>query len=292
MGKQREEGFKVQFSDCIAEFATRALLYEVSVTPKPGLVDRANAGSHQDMDFYTFLNSAVSLTPYFRKMTEVGTDLSSGKPEETFFKLQEIGKAAEAAMYRVTENVNTHKGAIFSLGILCGAAGRLRGNGKKLCPEALTEECIHMTKVPIEYFFETMGDEPDTAGCRFYRKYGIKGIRGEVMTGFPSVLKEGLPVLEELLDNGYSFDRAGSIALLHLITATVDTNMITRSDYLTCMRIRKRLQKLISGNQILSTAMIEALDEEFIRNNISPGGSADLLAVSWFLHFIKSERIE
>ena len=292
MGKQREEGFKVQFSDCIAEFATRALLYEVSVTPKPGLVDRANAGSHQDMDFYTFLNSAVSLTPYFRKMTEVGTDLSPGKPEETFFKLQEIGKAAEAAMYRVTENVNTHKGAIFSLGILCGAAGRLRGNGKKLCPEALTEECIHMTKVPIEYFFETMGDEPDTAGCRFYRKYGIKGIRGEVMTGFSSVLKEGLPVLEELLDNGYSFDRAGSITLLHLIVATVDTNVITRSDYLTCMQIRKRLQKLISGNEILSTAMIEALDEEFIRNNISPGGSADLLAVSWFLHFIKSERIE
>ena len=292
MGKQREEGFKVQFSDCIAEFATRALLYEVSVTPKPGLVDRANAGSHQDMDFYTFLNSAVSLTPYFRKMTEVGTDLSPGKPEETFFKLQEIGKAAEAAMYRVTENVNTHKGAIFSLGILCGAAGRLRGNGKKLCPEALTEECIHMTKVPIEYFFETMGDEPDTSGCRFYRKYGIKGIRGEVMTGFPPVLKEGLPVLEELLDNGYSFDRAGSITLLHLIVATVDTNVITRSDYLTCMQIRKRLQKLISGNEILSTAMIEALDEEFIRNNISPGGSADLLAVSWFLHFIKSERME
>lgn len=292
MGKQREEGFKVQFSDCIAEFATRALLYEVSVTPKPGLVDRANAGSHQDMDFYTFLNSAVSLTPYFRKMTEVGTNLSPGKPEETFFKLQEIGKAAEAAMYRVTENVNTHKGAIFSLGILCGAVGRLRGNGKKLCPEALTEECIHMTKVPIEYFFETMGDEPDTAGCRFYRKYGIKGIRGEVMTGFPSVLKEGLPVLEELLDNGYSFDRAGSITLLHLIVATVDTNVITRSDYLTCMQIRKRLQKLISGNEILSTAMIEALDEEFIRNNISPGGSADLLAVSWFLHFIKSERME
>ena len=292
MGKQREEGFKVQFSDCIAEFATRALLYEVSVTPKPGLVDRANAGSHQDMDFYTFLNSAVSLTPYFRKMTEVGTDLSPGKPEETFFKLQEIGKAAEAAMYRVTENVNTHKGAIFSLGILCGAAGRLRGNGKKLCPEALTEECIHMTKVPIEYFFETMGDEPDTAGCRFYRKYGIKGIRGEVMTGFSSVLKEGLPVLEELLDNGYSFDRAGSITLLHLIVATVDTNVITRSDYLTCMQIRKRLQKLISENEILSTAMIEALDEEFIRNNISPGGSADLLAVSWFLHFIKSERME
>lgn len=112
------------------------------------------------------------------------------------------------------------------------------------------------------------------------------------MTGFPSVRKEGLPVLEGLLDKGYSFDRAGSITLLHLITATVDTNVITRSDYLTCMRIRKRLQKLISGNQILSTAIIEALDEEFIRNNISPGGSADLLAVSWFLHFIKSERME
>ena len=195
-------------------------------------------------------------------------------------------------MYRVTKNVNTHKGAIFSLGILCGAAGRVRGNGKELCPEVLIEECIHMTKVPMEYFFETMGDKPDTAGCRFYRKYGIKGIRGEVMTGFPSVRKEGLPVLEGLLDKGYSFDRAGSITLLHLITATVDTNLITRSDYLTCMRIRKRLQKLISGNQILSTAIIEALDEEFIRNNISPGGSADLLAVSWFLHFIKSERME
>ena len=83
MVKQREEGFKIQFTDRIAEFATRALLYEVSVTPKPGLVDRANAGYHEDMDFYTFLNSAVSLTPYFCEMVETGILLSSAKPEET-----------------------------------------------------------------------------------------------------------------------------------------------------------------------------------------------------------------
>lgn len=112
------------------------------------------------------------------------------------------------------------------------------------------------------------------------------------MAGFPSVYKEGLPVLTKLLKNGYSFDRAGSITLLHLIVETIDTNIISRSDYKTCMEIRKELKNQISEDRTFTTAMIEELDQKFIEQNISPGGSADLLAVSWFLYFLENEKVE
>lgn len=289
MEKEKSK-FLVEFSNEIAEYATKALLYEVSVTPKPGLVDRKNQGSHKDMDYYTFLDSAVALTPYFKSMTELGQITSTERPETTFYRLQDLGKEAEAVMYQATGYVNTHKGAIFSLGILCGALGRLKGTGEKLLTENLVKECVRMTKAPIEYFFETMKPEMNTAGCRLYRKYGIQGIRGEVASGFLSVRKEGLPVLKELLERGYSYDRAGSITLLYLIAETIDTNIITRSDYEMCMKIKNQLKRLIKEKDVITTAMLEKIDQKFIEYNISPGGSADLLAVSWFLYFLENRN--
>ena len=112
-------------SKTIARLACQALLYEVATTPKPGLVDRANSGSHRDMDFFTFQASAAALWPYFARCAEIGMDTHSLPPEETFSRLRTPGKLAEGDMLRATAGVNTHKGAIFSMGILCGALGRL-----------------------------------------------------------------------------------------------------------------------------------------------------------------------
>jgi len=110
----------------VAALAVRALLYEVNTTPKPGLVDRNNCGSHKDMNTFTFLNSAAALWPYFHQCAKTGyysTETGSA-PAEVFSSLRKHGRAAELTMYHATGGVNTHKGAVFSLGIICAAAAR------------------------------------------------------------------------------------------------------------------------------------------------------------------------
>ncbi len=100
-------------------------MYEVCTTPKPGLVDRHNNGSHRDMDLFTFLDSTTALLPYWHQAVSIGQETAGLLPEETFARLREAGLAAERAMFRATGGVNTHKGAVFSLGCVLGAAGRL-----------------------------------------------------------------------------------------------------------------------------------------------------------------------
>lgn len=279
--------FFSKFTEEIAGIAVKALMYEVTVSPKPGLVDRFHNGAHVDMDFYTFLNSIVALIPHFTTMVNFGFLSSKESPKQTFRRLRYEGIHAEVDMYRVTGQVNVHKGAIFSIGILCGAVGRLKGNDKKLTIDNILKECVAMTKEFLDNFFKEIEKKPMTAGGRFYREYGIKGIRGEVASGFPTVQKIGLPVLKEMLQQGYTNDVAGAVTLLYLLMEAADTNVIARSNYDTYMRIKHKLNILLSKNQYPNIDLIKELDADFVRKNISPGGSADLLAVCWFLYFIE-----
>ena len=108
-----------------ARLAVRALLYEVTTTPKPGLVDRRNSGSHRDMDVFTFMDSAAALYPYFEACTRTGRETAEQPAPETFAALRPLGCEAEGEMLDATGGVNTHKGAVFSVGIVCAALGRL-----------------------------------------------------------------------------------------------------------------------------------------------------------------------
>ena len=125
--------FQEQDSRRIAELACRSLLYEVCTTPKPGLVDRRNSGSHKDMDCFTFMSSAASLWPYFQKCAQMGMETAQEPPKETFRRLRWAGKIAGYDMNQATNGVNTHKGALFSIGILYGALGRLPREKCKSC---------------------------------------------------------------------------------------------------------------------------------------------------------------
>lgn len=117
--------FAARDRETLAAMAGRALLYEVCTTPKPGLVDRWNNGSHRDMDVFTFMDSTTALLPYFKKAVEIGQETAGEPPARTFRRLREAGLRAEKAMFCATKGVNTHKGLIFSLGCILGAAGRL-----------------------------------------------------------------------------------------------------------------------------------------------------------------------
>lgn len=279
----------VENADCAdaARLACQALLYEVATTPKPGLVDRRNSGSHGDMDFFTFQASAAALYPYYAQCVKIGRETED--PRETFRRLRLPGKLAEGEMRHATGGVNTHKGAIFSMGILCGALGRLEREQWKH-PQRVLAECAAMTAGLTSRDYENLTPETaKTVGQRLYLTYGITGVRGQAEAGFPAVLNIGLPKLEAGLAQGKSINQSGCAALLAMLAQTVDTNMIHRGGYEAQQETMRELSTLLEAEPFPSEETLDALDEQFIQRNLSPGGTADLLAMVYLLHFLKEE---
>ena len=183
--------FKKADSERFAQIATQSLIKEARTTPKPGLVDMDNNGSHKDMDLDMFIKSANALTPYFGKCVEIGQNFADN-PEGIFPKLRREGLLAEQALYSATGGINTHKGAIYSMGIICGALGIL-WTAEKPVPhtDEIFSMCSRITKEAVKTDFQNM--DSFTAGGRLYLEKGIRGIRGEVSEGFPSVKNIALP---------------------------------------------------------------------------------------------------
>lgn len=273
-------------TEFVATRAWLALNKEVTTTPKPGLVDRNNRGSHPDMGMKHFFASNNALRPYFCKFTEAGFLTRDLDPRETFQAIRRIGKEAEDAMLRATHGVNTHKGAIFSLGILCAAAGRLAPENWQA--DKLLSECADMAQgVTAEDFAGITPENAKTAGEKLFALHGITGVRGQAEAGFPAVRDVGLPTLRRALREGHSLNDAGAVTLLHLLAAIDDTNLIHRSNRETQLKIKKDLTVLLQETPFPSMQTICHMDEEFIKRNLSPGGSADLLAMTYFLLFLE-----
>ncbi len=281
--------FAAQDRDAIAGQAARALLYEVCAAPKPGLVDRLNNGSHRDMDIFTFIDSTTALLPYLRQAVEIGQETADLPPEETFRRLRRAGLAAERAMFAATGGVNTHKGAIFSLGTVCAAAGRL-WTPETPRPDmgALLPVCAAMCRQAVEADFAAMASgEGHTAGARFYLQYGLRGIRGELADGLPSIGDVGLPALKAALEAGATLEQAGAAALAALMAHVKDTNLLARGGQEGQQWAAQTAGALESP--VPDRAALEALDREMTERNLSPGGCADLLAITYFLHFCSDQ---
>ena len=270
----------------IGVWATQSLLDEVCTSPKPGLVDRNNSGSHRDMDIFTFMASAAALSPYFQHCAGIGMETANLAPEETFRQLRIAGLRAEQDMFAATGGINTHKGAIFTIGILCGAAGRLWRPTENWSADGLCREISAMTKTAMEEDFRHGGD---TVGQRLYAQRGIPGIRGEAAKGLPSVAEIGLPVYCRCLENGHGKNEAGAITLLHLIADVEDTNMLSRGGQEGAAAGTAWAVELIRDGREPSLEEIAELDVSFIRRNLSPGGCADLLAAVYFLAKLTEE---
>ena len=274
-----------QAAEQIGALAVKSLLFEVCTTPKPGLVDRLNNGSHRDMDLFTFLASCAALQPYFTGCALAGIQSASAAPRTLLEQLRFWGKQAEQTMLRATKGINTHKGAIFTLGILCAAAGRLEDSQR--CPEAICAQAAAMTQGIVKTDLE--GADSQTTGEKLYAQYGITGIRGQAEAGFPVLLQVGLPTLEAGLSNGLSLEESGCAVLLHLMCAITDTNLIARSDLDTQKAVCREVGMLLAQTPFPSAEALERLNDSFIQRNLSPGGSADLLAATYFLQFLKTD---
>ena len=270
------------FADQVAKQAVGALITEVCITPKPGLVDRANSGAHRDMDIFTFVDSSLALFPYFREITAYSLTYD-GTCDGLLPKLVPRGIQAEQDMLLATGGVNTHKGAIFSLGILCAAVATQAKQRDTAGEAVLQDACIALAAGRTRA--KTLPVNDVTNGTRIYAQYGLNGVLGEAAAGFPHVFNLALPRFREQIKRGNTIETAGVVALLHLIAHLDDTNIIARCGLEKLREVQamvsSALAKLSKDQSDLQyRAYAKELDSMFIQRGISPGGCADLLAAT------------
>jgi triphosphoribosyl-dephospho-CoA synthase len=269
----------------IPSYAHQALLTEVMLTPKPGLVDQRNSGAHRDMNLQTFLASARAIEPWWSRFVALG-HACAHMPARDFLPLaRPAGVLCEQAMFGATGGINTHKGAIFSLGLLCSAAGRLLGKGVELDRERICSEVAQICVGLVDR--DLTGEQtPTTAGERSFRRYGITGARGEAASGYAMVRTVALPVYDCVRRQGFSESVVLLQVLLHLLAVNEDTNLISRGGLDGLNYVRDYASKLLREGGVLTQeglTKLKAFDDELIARHLSPGGSADLLAITWFL---------
>lgn len=259
----------------IADLAHRALIDELEAWPKPGLVSPLDSGSHDDMDAGTLRRSAGAIAPFFAELVEAG---AAGAPLVT---LRGIGLAAEAAMLRATGGVNAHKGAIFSLGLICAASG-LVGDGAPSA-EARAEQVGVLWGNEIA----RRPASPSTHGGKAILRFGVGGAAAEAAAGFPIVRSIGLPALRRGRRLSPGNARAARIECLFALMAELDdTNLLHRGGA-EGLRFAQRAARGfleeggVGAEEWQKRAL--ALHHAFVAARLSPGGSADLLAVTMFL---------
>ncbi|MCI9264962.1 MAG: triphosphoribosyl-dephospho-CoA synthase [Oscillospiraceae bacterium] len=268
----------------VASLALSALEEEVRTTPKPGLVDLHDSGAHRDMDFRTFLLSAQAVAPYLGEMFHVAAGWE-GSPPSLFTRIRQIGVAAESAMLRATGGVNTHRGAIFTLGILSAGAGQCLRREGALTAGRILELSQDMVAQPLREELRAMeGRAPVTHGERLYAVTGHPGVRGVAIAGFPSLRHTALPALAE----GGQPDRNSLClhVLLKLMTVVEDTTVLHRAGQGGLEWMRTQALAFLTTWPLLTAPAMEELsllNREFIAQNISPGGCADLLSAALFL---------
>jgi triphosphoribosyl-dephospho-CoA synthase len=260
----------------LGRLAMASLHAELVCAPKPGLVTPFDTGSHRDMDAATFMRSLFSLRGYFPAIAQAGAERAG------FDRLRQLGFGAEIAMCRATAGVNTHRGAIFSLGLLVAGAGSLRAHGNAAVTEAVCDE------VMIRWGASIAGAPSASAshGQLAAQRYGAKGARGEAASGFPTLRNVAVPALRHALGVTNDQNAAMSQTLMTLIANTEDTNLLHRGGAAGLAHAQRRSRDFLAAGGISASGWHEELlgiGRDFVARRLSPGGSADLLACAWFL---------
>ncbi|WP_342622063.1 triphosphoribosyl-dephospho-CoA synthase CitG [Erysipelothrix sp. P66] len=262
----------------IVLLALKSLILEVSLYPKPGLVDPLDSGSHDDMDYNMFIESCFALVPGFEAYFDAGLQHQGSLPE-LFNVIRKVGIENERAMFDATSNVNTHKGANFLYGVVIAAIAYLKTPDLKTLREgiqAMTEGLVEAELSSLTSF--------RTHGERMFRDYGFTGIRGEVEMGIPHVFEVALPILDSEDDQ----EVARKKALLALMRSNNDTNMVKRGG-IEGLEYGKFLAHCDYND--LDAHLIQ-MNHAFIERNLSPGGTADLLALSIFIQMYRDQRLK
>ncbi|KJH79786.1 triphosphoribosyl-dephospho-CoA synthase [Pseudomonas sp. KSR10] len=262
----------------LADLAVQALIDEADLSPKPGLVDRRGNGAHDDLHLGLMHASADALWPAFKAMAEAAQEIGEvGQPlRET---LGQLGRAGEADMLRVTGGVNTHRGAIWALGLLSAAAA-LQIDAPDARGVAATAAALARLSDPAA------PHNPHSHGARVCRTYGVLGAREQAQHGFPAVIEQGLPQLLVSRRGGAGEQNARLDALLAIMTELSDTCVLHRAGLAGLNRMQLGALAVLAAGGCASLAgrrQLRALEGEMLSLRASPGGAADLLAATLFL---------
>lgn len=269
----------------IDRWVVQALTVEVLLTPKPGLVDRANNGAHHDMDVQLFQKSIDAITPWLRRFIDEGYTHADLSPKLLLAQVRPVGIACEQAMLAATYGVNTHKGGIFACGLLCSAAGWLAANGVALTQRTLCQTVANMCRDLVREEL-SRSHRAATAGELLFQRYGLTGARGEAASGFETVTRLALPAYRQALRK-HDQETALLHTLVVLMAHNPDTNVVARGGLEGLAFVQRYATHLLA--QGVTIPGLQAMDRALTERHLSPGGTADLLALTWLLHHYPAE---
>jgi triphosphoribosyl-dephospho-CoA synthase len=270
-----------QFADfhLLDQLCLNALRSEVLAWPKPGLVTPVDSGSHHDMHIGTFLKSITALEGTFAEMA-LAAAFGQG-----FQAMMAAGRKAEARMELATDGANTHRGAIFNLGLLASASAL-----RRYTPALTGLSCGKVVEREWgEKIIASRSSSAATRGNQVYQRYARGGARGEAAAGFPMLYRFGIPTLSRLLQDGHDDERSIIGTLMTLIEKVDDTNLLWRGgeDGLTFAKQSARNFNINGGvAQPGWRDHLTVIHRSFVERHLSPGGSADLVAASWVAYHL------
>lgn len=286
LGLYKESWKEEELCFTLLQHAIKAMLYEASTHPSPGLVSPKSCGAHKDMDYYDFLDSSAALIHPLYCCAKEGIETEDTK--RLFSKLRGIGIAGEKRMFEATGGVNTHKGMLFLMGISIAASAYCIYRNISFIN--LSNIIAEMTEGLVREELEKsiIKNEALSHGEYLFSLYKTTGIRGEVERGMPTVFEEALPFYESMAQ--LSREERLVQTLLKLMSISEDSNVLYRRGPEGLNYVRASAEKALKLGGITTSEgrkYIAYMENSFKEKNISPGGSADLLAVTLFFSEIK-----
>ncbi len=278
---------KTRICKKLTEYATWAILTEVSILDKPGLVSPNSNGSHTDMNYHTFIASVSAISTYFTDIAKMGYDWDGNNKEQIINQLRVIGLQMEHEMFKATKNINTQKGIIFLI-TFCLFTSAYSYKKSNILDIALFRNTLKkLNKNLVNKELTDKQNNPKSHGEKCFKEFGkllAGGIRQEVEEGLPTFFDEVYPFMQKLnfTPNNYqhkqAFDEQCMRILIKIMSVNNDTNILFRSNAKVLEQLKTKCKNILDNNTDYSE-----LKDFCKQENISPGGSADMLAVSLFL---------
>lgn len=267
----------------LASLAVAVLIEEAALTPKPALVDRRGNGAHHDLDLPRLRRSALSLQDGFAAVA-----LAAAQETSVLHVREEIGRigrAMESRMMEATGGSNAHRGAIWAIGLLVAAIARNPTEGNA---DAVAASAAVLARLPDRF-----APRPSSHGEQVRVRFGASGARGEAQAAFPHATQVGLPALRAARDRGIPEERAHLDALMAIMARLDDTCLLHRGGRVALQTAQAGARAVLAAGGTATPAGFECLRRlhaDLMALWASPGGSADLLAVTLFLDRIENER--
>lgn len=244
--------------------ASQSLQKELDTTPKPGLVDKKDNGAHSDMDYDLMCKSITTLHPYFTKLALLGYNNELAKIED----IQAIGLEAEKKMFVATNNVNTHKGALFSMGLCVVSSAHLLYKHKKIDIENLRKT---ISNIALQF-----PETKNTHGSKVLEENNIKGALQNARDAYDDLFSLWLPYYTDIKQDEFALHKT----LLYIMTTLEDTNIYYRKGIQRAKQVQKEAKELLEN---FSCFALEKMNKDYIKDNVSPGGAADMLSLTLFI---------